>query len=126
MDSTFFAGSRMDQVIQRLKKMGCRFKLFKGDTVKTLPETVKQLPKMDLIFIDGGKSYATAKNDWENSKTLMDDKTAVFIHNYEFSGVRRVVDNITKDLYEVKILNPPRDYSTALVKRKHEIDRFPQ
>jgi len=74
-------GNRMEQVREKLEETGCKFKLFKGDSVKTLPKVVKNLPKMDLIFIDGGHSYTTVKNDWENSKTLMHDETAVFKTN---------------------------------------------
>jgi hypothetical protein len=70
-----------------------------------------------LIFIDGGKSYAEAKSDWENSKTLMHDETAVFIHNYEFQGVRIVVDDIPREEYHVRIISSPYDSDTALIKK---------
>ena len=110
--------SQMKQVKQKLEKTGCKFRLFKGDSAKTLPKTMKNLPMMDLIFIDGGHSYATVKSDWENSKSLMHDKTAVFFHNYNFSGPKRGVDNISREEYRVKIINPPGDYATALVKKK--------
>jgi predicted O-methyltransferase YrrM len=53
----FFDGSKFQQVRQKLEKTGCKFQLFKGDTTCTLSEAVKTLPKMDLIFIDGGKSH---------------------------------------------------------------------
>jgi hypothetical protein len=71
---------------------------------------------MDLIFIDGGKSFPEAKSDWENSKTLMHDRTAVFVHNYEFSGVRRMVDNIPRDKYQVKIIHSEGEI--ALIKKR--------
>ena len=114
----FFSGYEYREVEQKLKKMGCKFKLYKGDTMDTLPEIVKTLPKMDLIFIDGGKSYPNARSDWENSKTLMHDGTAVFVHNYEFSGVRRMVDSISRDEYQVKIIRPTSDSDTALIKKR--------
>ncbi len=117
----FFGGSgdsRMKQVRQRLEETGCRFRLFKGDSVKTLPEVVKNLPKMDLIFIDGGHSYATVKSDWENSKSLMHGKTAVFFHNYDFSGPKSVVDGICQEEYNVKIIRPESDFETALVTKR--------
>jgi len=113
----FFVDHSSRQVGQKLEKTGCNFKLFEGDTVDTLPEAVKILPKMDLIFIDGGKSFPEAQSDWENSKTLMHDGTAVFVHNYEFSGVRRMVDNIPKDKYQVKIIHPSLEGETALIKK---------
>lgn len=108
----------MKQVRQKLKDTGCKFKLFKGDSARTLPKVLKTLPRMDLIFIDGGHSYSTVKNDWENSKSLMHNETAVFFHNYDFLGPKRVVDKISREEYQVKIVHPPSDCDTALVKKK--------
>ncbi len=110
--------SQMEQVRQKLEKTGCEFRLFKGDSVETLPKIVKNLPKMDLIFIDGGHSYPTVKSDWENSKNLIHDETGVFFHNYDFSGPKRVVDNISREEYQVKIIHPPSDCRTAMVKKE--------
>jgi predicted O-methyltransferase YrrM len=114
----FFDGYGFRRVVQKLEETGCKFKLFKGDTTDTLPRAVKTLPKMDLIFIDGGKSYSEANSDWECSKILMHDRTAVFVHNYDFSGVRRMVNNISRDKYEVEITDPAYDSTTALIKKK--------
>jgi hypothetical protein len=111
-------GFQMQRIRQKMRQTGCRFKLFRGDSVEILPEVVKQLPVMDLIFIDGGHSFLTVKRDWENSKALISVKTAVFFHNYDFSGPKRVVDNIPRDKYWVTILNPPSDSRTALVKKR--------
>jgi len=110
--------SWMEQVREKLEETGCRFKFFKGDSVKTFPRVLTTLPKMDLIFIDGGHSYATAKSDWENSRSLMHDETVVFFHNYDFSGVKGVVDNISREEYQVKIIHPSSDYDTAFVKKR--------
>ena len=110
--------SQMKLVRTKLEETGCQFKLFKGDSVDTLPKALKGLPMMDLIFIDGGHSYETARSDWENSKVLMQDKTAVFFHNYELAGVKRVIDNISREEYLVEIIHPPKDFATALVKKK--------
>ena len=114
----FFRGYSSHEVGQKLRGTGCKFKLFKGDIMDTLPKAVKALPKMDLIFIDGGKSYREANSDWENSKILMQDGTAVFVHNYYFSCVRRMVDNISRDEYQVKIIHAPSDSDTALIKKR--------
>ena len=111
----FFSGREYHEVKQKLEKTGCKFQLFKGDTLDTLPESVKKLPKMDMIFIDGGKSYREARNDWENARTLMHERTTVFVHNYEFTGVKRMVDNIPREEYQVKIIRPRFEGQTALV-----------
>jgi predicted O-methyltransferase YrrM len=103
------------RVKQKLEKTGCKVQLFKGDTLTTLPKAVKTLPKMDVIFIDGGKSYREAQSDWDCSKTLMHDKTAVFVHNADFPGVKRMVSAIPKEKYLVKLLQSPNDSDTAFI-----------
>jgi len=114
----FFDGYRFHQVEQKLEKTGCTFQLFKGDTLDTLPEAAQTLPKMDLIFIDGGKSFREAESDWINSKTLMHNETAVFVHNYEFSGVQRMIAGIPYDTYEVTIIRPAAEGEAALIKKR--------
>ena len=114
----FFTGSSLHDVAAKLKGTGCRYQLFKGDTVDTLPATAPSLPLMDVIFIDGGKSFTEAQSDWECSKPLMHRGTAVFVHNYEFSSVRRMVDGVNRDAYRVSILHPPGDAATAMITTK--------
>ena len=110
--------SRFDGVKKKLSETGCEFNLFKGDSKEVLSDAVNQLPDMDLIFIDGGHDYETARSDWENSKKLMNSETAVFFHNYNYSGTKKAVDSISKDNFRVEILNPRNDYDSAFVKRK--------
>ena len=104
--------------LDKLLDDGELFDLFKGDTVVTLSKYVKALKKMDLIFIDGGHSYETVRSDWTQSKLLMHSETAVFFHNYDFSGVKRLVDSISREDYIVEIIHPSSDYDTAFVKHK--------
>lgn len=113
----YFAGSRFQEVEAKLTAAGCTYHLFRGDSIVTLPRAAQTLPKMDLIFFDGGKSYTEAHSDWEHVKPLMHHGTAVFVHNYGFSGVRRVVDAINRAVYRVDILHPPSDYATAKITR---------
>jgi hypothetical protein len=46
-----------------------------------------QLPKMDLVFIDGGHSTETVATDWENVKDLLHEKSIVFFDDYPNWGV---------------------------------------
>jgi predicted O-methyltransferase YrrM len=114
----YFPDYRFKVISKKLGETGCKFKFFKGDTFNTLPKVVDTLPKMDLIFIDGSKSFSIAKSDWENSKKLMHEKTGVFVHNYEYSGVRQMVDNISREQYLVEIIHPQLDSDTAFIKKK--------
>jgi predicted O-methyltransferase YrrM len=100
----YFSNYSKTQVSNKLKPIGCKYHLFEGDTLETLPQAVENLPLMDLVFIDGGKSYAEAQSDWENSRRLLHDGSAVYVHNYEFDGVRRMVDGVSRSEYEVQFL----------------------
>ena len=111
----FFNRSQFIEVQSKLEQTRCMFRLYRGDSTITLPKVLHTLPKMDVIFIDGGKSYAEASSDWKCSKTLMHERTAVFVHNYEFSGVRWMVDHIAREAFHVTILHPPGDAATAQI-----------
>lgn len=93
-----------------LNKTRCKIKLIKGDTNKTLKKSVKNLPKMDFIFIDGGHSTNTILNDWNHSKKLMHDKTIIIFDDYWNSkkrGCKKIVDNINTKEYNVKVIKIP-------------------
>ncbi|MGD2142060.1 MAG: class I SAM-dependent methyltransferase [Candidatus Bathyarchaeota archaeon] len=113
----FFTYYSCNEIVRKLEKTECKFSLHKGNTIKTLPEAIMSLPKMDLIFIDGGKSFSVAMSDWENCKLLMHDETGVFVHNADFLGVRRMVENIPRDKYEVKIFRAQSEGTVALIKK---------
>jgi len=117
----FFSEYELLEVKAKLEKTRCKFRFFKGDTAKTLPKATGILPMMDLIFIDGDKSYKVAKSDWENSRTLMHDETAVFVHNYEYLGVKEMVDSIPRDKYQVTVIHPRSDSSTALIRKNRAL-----
>lgn len=58
--------------------------LIKGNSTKTVPGFHKNHPslKFDLIFIDGGHSYATASQDIFNMKSLAHKKTLAVLDDY--------------------------------------------
>ena len=117
----FFSYYSSRQVGRKLEETGCKYKLYEGNTLDTLPRVVKSLPLMDLIFIDGGKSYAEAVSDWENSSLLMYDVTGVFVHNVDFFGVRRMVEGVSRDDYRVDIFYAPSEGSVALIRKKSSL-----
>jgi len=56
--------------------------LFKGDSKKTLPENVKTLPVMNVIFARGGHSLPTVQSDIEYSLKLANQSTELVLDNY--------------------------------------------
>jgi predicted O-methyltransferase YrrM len=114
----FFGGSSSDRVRRKLEKLGCTYELFEGNTLDTLPIAVASLPKMDLIFIDGGKSFEEALSDWEHCELLLHDRTGVFVHNADFAGVRRMLAQVSRDEYQVEIFRAPSEGRVALITRR--------
>jgi FkbM family methyltransferase len=90
-----------------------KVKLFKGDTKKTLP-IMDQLPSMDLIYIDGGHSMETIRNDWYYASKLMKPSTVVIFDDYypelPFLGCKFLLDEIDKMKYDTEILPFFDDY----------------
>ena len=107
-----------DQIRQKLERLGCTVALFGGNTLETLPSSVGSLPKMDLIFIDAGKSFVEATSDWQNTERLVHDSTGVFVHNADFPGVRRMIDQVSRERYRIEVFSVPSEGSVALITRK--------
>ena len=101
-----------EEVQKLLSSTGARISLFEGFTQNTLPQVVGKLPRMDMIFIDGGHSLETIANDWNYSLQLMDKNTVVIFDDYYFDrndvGCKRIIETIDPNEYEVTIL-PRRD-----------------
>ena len=101
----------LETVKNKLEKTNARIHLYKGATKQTFPKVVKELPKMDFVFIDGGHSIETIKNDWEYTQQVMDNHTIVIFDDYwnkEDAGCKKVVKSIDRNKFEVKIL-PTQD-----------------
>ena len=114
----FFSQYNVEHIKKKLDALECKYNLFKGNTMDTVPEAATSLPMMDLIFIDGGKSYKVAVSDWECSSRLMNEGTGVFVHNVDFSGVGRMVDDIPQDRFSLEIFYAQSEGKVALIKRK--------
>jgi predicted O-methyltransferase YrrM len=111
----YFADGSAERIGRKLEKLGCTFKLFEGDTLDTLPLSVSVLPKMDLIFIDGGKSFREAMSDWEHSERLVHAGTAVYVHNADFGGVRRMLAQVSREKYRVEVFRAPSEGRVARI-----------
>jgi predicted O-methyltransferase YrrM len=114
----FFHSYSKERIAEKLDKLGCKYTLYQGDTMDTVPEAAKTLQDMDIIFIDGGKSYREAWSDWESSSKLMHQCTTIFVHNVGFSGVSRMVENIPRDTYIVDVFYAPSEGRVAQIKMK--------
>jgi predicted O-methyltransferase YrrM len=114
----YFVNGGAERVGRQLEALGCTVELFEGDTLDTLPASVASFPKMDLIFIDGGKSFKEAKSDWESVERLMHDGTAVYVHNADFPGVRRMLGKISRDSYLVEVFRAPSEGKVALITKR--------
>lgn len=80
--------------------------LVKGNTRETLPKAVESMPKMDLIYIDGGHTIETTRNDWKHASELMERGTIVYFDDYcseiPFIGPSFLLDELpTKYVAEV-------------------------
>ena len=87
--------------------------LIKGDTTVTLKK-FKIDQKIDFIFIDGGHSIETIRNDWQNVKKLINRKSVVIFDDYYHDdliskkfGSKKIIENLEKK-YISKIL-PSKD-----------------
>lgn len=108
-----------DEIRKKLGRLKCKIVLVKGNSMKTLPAKIDNLPQMDFIFMDGGHSYETVKSDWECSERLMHPRTIVVfddVFNKIYPGPTKVVNAIDRKKYKVEILKG-KICSLALVKK---------
>ncbi len=102
-------------IIKEILKKHADVNLIKGNTLKTLPK-FKKKNKFDFIFIDGGHSLKTIKNDWKYMKKFMHKNSVVVFDDYYLGdkniikkfGCNKLIENLSKD-YQVSFLEP-KDY----------------
>lgn len=87
-----------------------RHTLILGDSKKTIPNYIIKNPntKFDVIFIDGGHDYKTAKSDMENCFHLAHSDTIVILDDTMF----------TKDWIKAWTIGPTRTWTEFLQKNK--------
>jgi hypothetical protein len=94
--------------------------LYKGDTQHKLPEVISTLPKMDIIFIDGGHSLATIHSDFYHAiKLAIPGKTVILLDDYYPSDMTKgcafLVENELKPSagFTVEVLEPEDVYADS-------------
>jgi predicted O-methyltransferase YrrM len=96
------------EVTALLQRTGANIRLFRGNTLETLPQAVPTLPKVDFVFIDGGHSVDTIANDWKYIQEVMHEHTIVIFDDYwrnrTDAGCKTIVDSIDQSQYTVEIL----------------------
>lgn len=105
------ASPSLSLVNSKLNRTGAKIFLYKGNTKEVLPTVVKGLPEMDFVFIDGGHSIMTIRNDWRNVQKVMGKRTIVIFDDYwniENAGCKRIIDGLDRRRFKVEIL-PPKD-----------------
>ena len=96
----------LTSVKKLLKKFEKNVEIIKGDSKKILPKI--DLSNVDYVFLDGGHSYETVKNDLNNCKIVIENKGIVLCDDYNLSyapGVKKAIDEFSSnEQYEIKIL----------------------
>ena len=103
------------KIIKGLVQTHAKIKLIRGNTSKTLHKFPKK-NKIDFIFIDGGHSVKTIKNDWSQSKKLMHKNTIVVFDDFYTGdknlikkfGCNKIIESLSNN-YLVEYLKP-KDY----------------
>lgn len=120
----------MESVRLRLDSTRAEIRLFKGDTRHTLPAFAKSEPQiMDLVFIDGGHSVETVRNDWEIVRdSLMDRQTVVMLDDCfkerRDVGSRSIIEDIERDESFRVVMTPgDRDRKSGLTIRMARVVR---
>lgn len=86
--------------------------LFKGLTSITLKKFINLNISPDFIFIDGGHSVDTIKNDWKYCKEIIKLNSIVIFDDYYHApesflkkfGANEIIDNIEKNKFKSKKL----------------------
>lgn len=103
----------LKQIKTKLTKIkNVNINLYKVNTINLDKEFFKDFSKMDLIFIDGGHSIQTQRNDWRIIQNLITQNTIVIIDDYwniPNSGCSFLINEIDQKVYNFYVL-PIKDY----------------
>ena len=91
--------------------------IFKGNTNITLPEYIKTLPMMDVVYIDGGHSIDTIENDWRYCQEVLSQGGIAFFDDYfpemPFIGCKVTIDKIDRSKFIVEVLPTITNFKQA-------------
>jgi hypothetical protein len=98
-------------IAEILANYRAKINLIPGDTGETLASTSPG--PVDLLYIDGGHTYDIVKSDWTLCQKFLYDGSVVFFDDYsnplaekhEGYGVKRLVDEIDRNVWKVDILD---------------------
>ena len=88
----------IEAVSHLLKKFKENIYLLKGNSNKLLKKI--DMSKIDYVFIDGGHTYETVKNDLYYSKTVLKNNGTILCDDYNLiqaPGVKKAIDEFIND-----------------------------
>ena len=95
----------IDSIYSFLKKFKNNVQLYKGFSETELPKI--DMSKIDMVFLDGGHSYETVRSDLSLILKGIKKNKIIICDDYDQAnyGVKRAVDEILKQVTEIKQLN---------------------
>ena len=95
----------IDSIYSFLKKFKNNVELYKGFSETELPKI--DMSKIDMVFLDGGHSYETVRSDLSLILKGIKKNKIIICDDYDQVdyGVKRAVDEILKQVTEIKQLN---------------------
>jgi len=95
----------IDSIYSFLKKFKNNVKLYKGFSETQLPKI--DMSKIDMVFLDGGHSYETVRSDLSLILKGIKKNKIIICDDYDQVdyGVKKAVDEILKQVTDIKQLN---------------------
>jgi len=95
----------IDSIYNFLNKFKNNVQLYKGFSDTELLKI--DMSKIDMVFLDGGHSYETVKSDLTLILSGIKKNKIIICDDYDQMdyGVKKAVDEITKNVKEIKTLN---------------------
>ena len=96
----------LEAVSDLLKKFKQNVHLIKGNSNRLLQKI--DMSKIDYVFLDGGHTYETVKNDLYYSKPVLDNNGTILCDDYGLGyapGVKQAIDEfVTKNNFKYEII----------------------